>query len=444
MNNKHIPYSKEAEESLLGNIMLYPDAIRKASEAGIMPEDFYLSRHQVIYNIMASMYENKEAIDTVSLSNKLRDFGLYDKTGGIETLMDLTSATVSATNTDSYITIIKNKSLARKLIKIGQEISDDAYNGQNGISDMLEAAELKITDVTRSNLSSNYKTADEVFANAIKHIEKIQEAGSTITGVRTLYKDLDIRTAGFQRGDLIIIGARPSMGKTALALNIAANAAQVNPGAILIFSLEMPEEQLAMRMLAAKAKVPIQKQKTGDLTNSEWSSLNEASQYFRNQKIFIDDTPGIKISEMLSRARKIDQDVGLTLIIIDYIQLIQAAGKSESRQLEVAEISRKLKAMARELNVPVIALSQLSRQVERRDDKRPSLSDIRESGAIEADADLVMFLYREGYYNREVNQEDTREDVEIIIAKHRNGPTGEFKLAFEKDINCFYGIKNTE
>ena len=444
MNNKHIPYSKEAEESLLGNIMLYPDVIRKASEAGIMPEDFYLSRHQDIYNIMASMYENKEAIDTVSLSNKLRDFGLYDKTGGIETLMDLTSATVSATNTDSYITIIKNKSLARKLIKIGQEISDDAYNGQNGISDMLEAAELKITDVTRSNLSSNYKTADEVFANAIKHIEKIQEAGSTITGVRTLYKDLDIRTAGFQRGDLIIIGARPSMGKTALALNIAANAAQVNPGAILIFSLEMPEEQLAMRMLAAKAKVPIQKQKTGDLTNSEWSSLNEASQYFRNQKIFIDDTPGIKISEMLSRARKIDQDVGLTLIIIDYIQLIQAAGKSESRQLEVAEISRKLKAMARELNVPVIALSQLSRQVERRDDKRPSLSDIRESGAIEADADLVMFLYREGYYNREVNQEDTREDVEIIIAKHRNGPTGEFKLAFEKDINCFYGIKNTE
>ena len=444
MNNKHIPYSKEAEESLLGNIMLYPDAIRKASEAGIMPEDFYLSRHQAIYSIMASMYENKEAIDTVSLSNKLRDFGLFDKTGGIETLMDLTSATVSATNTDSYITIIKNKSLARKLIKIGQEISDDAYNGQNGISDMLEAAELKITDVTRSNLSSNYKTADEVFANAIKHIEKIQEAGSTITGVRTLYKDLDIRTAGFQRGDLIIIGARPSMGETALALNIAANAAQVNPGAILIFSLEMPEEQLAMRMLAAKAKVPIQKQKTGNLTNSEWSSLNEASQYFRNQKIFIDDTPGIKISEMLSRARKIDQDVGLTLIIVDYIQLIQAAGKSESRQLEVAEISRKLKAMARELNVPVIALSQLSRQVERRDDKRPSLSDIRESGAIEADADLVMFLYREGYYNREVNQEDTREDVEIIIAKHRNGPTGEFKLAFEKDINCFYGIKNTE
>lgn len=444
MNNKYIPYSKEAEESLLGNIMLYPDAIRKASEAGIMPEDFYLNRHQAIYNIMASMYENKEAIDTVSLSNKLRDFGLFDKTGGIETLMDLANATVSATNTDSYITIIKNKSLARKLIKIGQEISDDAYSGQNSISDMLEAAELKITDVTRSNLSSNYKTADEVFANAIKHIEKIQEAGSTITGVRTLYKDLDIRTAGFQRGDLIIIGARPSMGKTALALNIAANAAQVNPGAILIFSLEMPEEQLAMRMLAAKAKVPIQKQKTGNLTNSEWSSLNEASQYFRNQKIFIDDTPGIKISEMLSRARKIDQDVGLTLIIIDYIQLIQAAGKSESRQLEVAEISRKLKAMARELNVPVIALSQLSRQVERRDDKRPSLSDIRESGAIEADADLVMFLYREGYYNREVNQEDTREDVEIIIAKHRNGPTGEFKLAFEKDINCFYGIKNME
>jgi len=444
MNSKYIPYSLEAEESLLGNILLYPDAIRKAIDAGVMPEDFYLEKNRSIYSIMVTMYENKENIDTVSLTTRLRDFGIFEKVGGFDYVMLLANSTISASNTESYIAIVKNKSLARRIIKAGEEIANDAYNPNVSINEMLESAEAKVTNVTRSNLSSAYKSADEVFDKTIKHIGAIQEAGSSITGVKTLYKDLDKRTTGFQKGDLIIIGARPSMGKTAFALNIAVNSVQVNPGAILIFSLEMPEEQVAMRMLAARSKVPIHKQRTGNLSDEEWSRLNETSQFFRKQKMFIDDSPGIKVSDMLSRARKIDQEHGLFMIVIDYIQLIQAANKSESRQQEVAEISRKLKAMARELNVPVIALSQLSREVEKRNDKRPTLSDIRESGAIEQDADLVIFLHREAYYNHEEKTEDEIEEVDIIIAKHRNGPTGDLKLAFEKDINCFYGIKSVE
>ena len=442
MSNKTMPYSIEAEESLLGNIMLYPDALRQCIDAGLTGEDFYLGKHQSIYNIMSAMYENKEKVDTVSLSTKLKDFGIYDKIGGIDYLMQLANATISATNTKEYISIIRNKSLARKVIKVGEEISNDAYDGSVSVDEMLENVEKKVIDVTRSNTSSDFYTGEQIFNEAIKHIEAIQEAGSDITGIRTLYNDLDHMTAGFQKGDLIILAARPSMGKTALALNIAMNSASVTPGSIAIFSLEMPAEQVAIRIMAAKARVEIQKLRTGKLNDEEWSRLNEASQQLKNQNFYIDDTPGIKVSEMYAKARKLAQDEGLYMIVVDYIQLIQATGKSESRQQEVSEISRKLKAMARELNVPVIALSQLSRGVEARQDKRPMLSDLRESGALEQDADIVLFIYRDAYYNHEENASEEREDVELLIAKHRNGPTGNIKLAFEKDINAFYGIKN--
>ena len=300
-----------------------------------------------------------------------------------------------------------------------------------------------MTEVTRSKTSSDFRKGEEVFDSALKHIEAIQEAGTDITGVRTLYPDLDKKTAGFQKGDLIIVAARPSMGKSALAFNIAVNSASVTPGAIAIFSLEMPAEQVAIRILAAKSKVEIQKLRTGNLNDEEWSRLNEASLQLRRQNFFIDDTPGIKVSEMYAKARKLVQDEGLYMIIVDYIQLIQATGKADSRQQEVSEISRRLKAMARELNVPVIAVSQLSRSVEARQDKRPMLSDLRESGALEQDADLVLFLYRDAYYNHEDQGTDQREDVELLLSKHRNGPTGKILLAFEKDINAFYGIRNS-
>ena len=442
MSNRSMPYSIEAEESLLGNIMLYPEAMRQCIDAGVAADDFYLEKHRSIYNVMSSMYENKEKVDTVSLSSKLKDFGVYDRIGGLEYLMQLADATISANNTGDYISIVRNKSLARKVIKVGEEISNDAYDASVSVDEMLESVERKVTEVTRSKTSSDFRKGEEVFESALKHIEAIQEAGTDITGVRTLFTDLDKKTAGFQKGDLIIVAARPSMGKTALALNIAVNSASVTPGCIAIFSLEMPCEQVGIRILAAKSKVEIQKLRTGTLNDEEWSRLNEASLQLRKQNFYIDDTPGIKVSEMYAKARKLAQDEGLYMIIVDYIQLIQATGKSDSRQQEVSEISRRLKAMARELNVPVIALSQLSRSVESRQDKRPMLSDLRESGALEQDADLVLFLYRDAYYNREENDASQREDVELLLSKHRNGPTGKITLAFEKDINAFYGIRN--
>ena len=442
MSNRSMPYSIEAEESLLGNIMLYPDAMRQCVDAGVTAEDFYLEKHRSIYNIMSSMFENKEKVDTVSLSTKLKDFGVYDKIGGLDYIMQLANATISANNTSEYISIIRNKSLARQVIKVGEEISNDAFDSSVSVDEMLENVERKVTEVTRSKTSSDFLSGEVVFDSTIKHIQAIQEAGSDITGVRTLYSDLDSKTAGFQKGDLIIVAARPSMGKTALALNLAMNSASVTPGAVAIFSLEMPAEQVATRILAAKSKVEIQKLRTGTLNDEEWSRINIAAQELKKQNFYIDDTPGIKVSEMYAKARKLAQDKGLYMIVVDYIQLIQATGKSDSRQQEVSEISRRLKAMARELGVPLIALSQLSRSVEARQDKRPMLSDLRESGALEQDADLVLFLYRDAYYNREENAENTREDVELLIAKHRNGATGKVTLAFEKEINAFYGIKN--
>ena len=439
-----MPYSIEAEESLLGNIMLYPEAMRQTVDAGMSAEDFYLEKHRSIYNVMMAMHENKEKVDTVSLSSKLQDFGIYDKVGGLDYLMQLANATISASNTKEYIQIVRNKSLARKVIKVGEEISNDAYDASLSIDEMLENVEKKVTEVTRSKTNADFLKGEQVFTDTIKHIQAIQEAGTDITGVESRFNDLDRKTAGFQKGDLIILAARPSMGKTALALNIAMNSATVTPGAIAIFSLEMPAEQVAIRLLAAKAKIDIQKLRTGKLNDAEWSALNINSQELKNQHFYIDDTPGIKVSEMYAKARKLAQEEGLYMIIVDYIQLIQATGKSDSRQQEVSEISRRLKAMARELNVPVIALSQLSRGVESRQDKRPMLSDLRESGALEQDADLVLFLYRDAYYNHEDMGSNDREDVELLIAKHRNGPTGKVLLAFEKNQNAFFSIKNAQ
>jgi len=442
MTTKSMPYSIEAEESLLGNIMLYSQAMRETVDASIVSEDFYLEKHQQIYNLMFSMFEHQEKVDTVSLSSKLKDFGIFDKIGGLDYLMQLANATISASNTKEYIRIIKNKSLARQIIKAGEQISNEALTSTKEIDEVLENAETKILDITRSRTDNDFVAGEQLFADTLKHVEQIQNAGSETTGIRSLYSDLDRMTNGFQKGDLIILAARPSMGKTAFALNIALNSASVSHGAVAIFSLEMPAEQVAVRLLAAKSKVEIQKIRSGKLSDADWSKLNEASQELRNQNFYIDDTPGIKVSDMHAKARKLAQDHGLYMIVVDYIQLIQATSKSESRQQEVSEISRKLKAMARELGVPVIALSQLSRGVESRQDKRPMLSDLRESGALEQDADLVLFLYRDAYYNREENSANEREDVEVLLAKHRNGPTGNIKLAFEKEINAFYGIKN--
>ena len=356
--------------------------------------------------------------------------------------MRLTDLTVSANNTKEYINIIKKKAISRRIIKAGEEIAAEGYEGSVSLEELMQNAEDRIRNIN-NNFTSKGFLAGEIFEEALKKAKLVQESGNTITGVRTLFSDLDKKTAGFQKGDLIILAARPSMGKTALALNFAINAASVTQGGIAIFSLEMPEDQLAIRMLAAKSEVPISNIRTGKLSENDWSRLNEAKQILMNQKIYVDSTPGNKIPEMMSKCRSLAKENNLSMIVIDYIQLIQSTTRAESRQQEVSEISRRLKEMAREFGVPVIALSQLSRSVESRQDKKPQLSDLRESGALEQDADLVLFLYRENYYDRsEGNNLDKREDVELIIAKHRNGPTGSIKLAFERDINAFYTIKN--
>ena len=443
MSNRIIPYSTEAEESLLGNILLYKDAMRQCIDGEIYPDDFYLERHQIIYNIMRTMYENKEKVDTVSLSTKLKDFGVFDKIGGLEYLMQLTGSTISATNTKEYISIVKNKSLARKIIHVGEEIANDAYDGKVEVAELLENAERKVIEVTRSQVSSDFMSGEEVFDNTIKHIEAIQEAGSRITGVKTDFEDLDRMTAGFQKGDLIIVAARSSMGKTTFALNVALNSAGRNPGSVAIFSIEQPAEQIAMRILSAKSNVPFWKLNTGILNDEDWSKINEASQQLKKMSFYIDDSSGIKVSEIYAKCRKLAQEHDLFLVIVDYLQLVQATGKGETREREVADISRSLKAMARELNVPVIAVSQLSRSVEQRNDKRPMLSDLRESGSIEQDADLVLMLYRDSYYNPDNESEDASEEVELSIAKHRNGPTGRIKLSYQKDIFRFYGLTDS-
>ena len=442
MNDRTMPYSLEAEESLLGNIMLYDEAMRQTVEAGILSEDFYFDNHRKIYNIMYSMYEKKESIDTVSLSTKLKDFEYYDKVGGADFILRLAGSTISNANTKDYIRIINNKSYARKVIEAANKIADEGYDGKLEIEDLLDEAENRILGITRSRAMSDFKKSSEVFDATLEKIQRIYDQGDTITGIKSMYSDLDRMTTGFQRGDLIILAARPSVGKTAFALNISLNAASVSSGSVAIFSLEMPADQLASRMLSAKSRVAGQKLRTGKLDNNDWSKVNEAVSELRRQKIYIDDTPGIKVSDIFAKCRTLKNDAGLSLIIIDYIQLIQGSGKNESRQQEVSEISRRLKALARELDVPVIALSQLSRGVEKREDKRPMLSDLRESGAIEQDADLVMFLYRDEYYNRKDEEERAAtEEVELNLAKHRNGPTGLVKLMFEREINAFYGIK---
>ena len=442
MVERPMPYSLEAEESLLGNIMIYPDAMRQAVEAGLFGEDFYFDKHRKIFAIMYTMYEKKENIDTISLRSRLKDYDYFDKVGGTDFILHLTSITVSNANTKDYIRIIKNKAYARRVIEAANKIADEGYDGSLEVDELLDGAERMILDITRSRAMSDFKKGSDVFDGALEKIQRIHDQGDAITGIRYLYNDLDRMTTGFQKGDLIILAARPSVGKTAFALNITLNASSIASGAIAIFSLEMPAEQLATRMLSAKSRVAGQKLRTGKLDNNDWSKVNEAVSELRRQKIYIDDTPGIKVGDIFAKCRTLKNESGLALVVIDYIQLIQGTGKVESRQQEVSEISRRLKALARELDVPVIALSQLSRSVEKREDKRPMLSDLRESGSIEQDADLVMFLYRDEYYNRKEENKNPTEEVELSLAKHRNGPTGLVKLMFEREINAFYGIKS--
>lgn len=443
-----LPSAPEAEASLLGTMMVYPSAARAAMEEGLNEDDFFVDANQRIFQAVQALYQSGTPIDITTVYTRLTDMKLIDKTGGIEYLTKLTDAAVTSFNTKSYVKLIHDKAIIRKMIETSQKIVDDGLNHSEDIDAYLDEAEKSVLNVSRDRKTAEFRNSTDVMGAVMRQIQAMSENHSDITGYKTGFTDLDHTLHGFQKGDLIILAARPSMGKTAVALNLAMNVAGYNPsGAVAIFSLEMPAEQLGMRLLSAKSHVAGDKIRTGRLTNEEWNAVNEGAAELSATKIFMDDTSNIKVNEIFSKCRRLQADHGLNLVLIDYIQLIQGSSSrgSDSRQQEVSDISRSLKGLARELRVPVIALSQLSRTVEQRENKHPMLSDLRESGAIEQDADIVMMLFREAYYDqaaREAADQSGSEKLEINIAKHRNGAVKKVYVAFEGATNALYNIQN--
>ncbi|MCR5230052.1 MAG: replicative DNA helicase [Solobacterium sp.] len=442
-----MPSALEAEASLLGTMMVYGSAARTAVEEGLSEEDFYSDANRRIYRAMVSLYREGVPVDLATTSTRLKDTNDLDSVGGFAYLTTLTDAAVTSANTKSYVMMIHDKAVIRNMITAAEKIASDGLEGQPEVNDYLDEAEKAVLNISRNRRTTMFRETPELMNEVMDSIRRMSDNHSDITGIKTGFRDLDRLTHGFQKGDLIILAARPSMGKTAVALNLAMNIAAYQPQqAVAIFSLEMGAEQLAMRLLSARSRVEGDKLKTGRLAgNDEWNRVNEACATLKSSKIFIDDTPGLKTSEIFSKCRRLQADQGLSMVMIDYIQLItgSSSSKDASRQQEVSDISRNLKALARELQVPVIALSQLSRLVESRENKHPQLSDLRESGAIEQDADIVMLLYRDAYYNDEAKQlsEQTgSEELEINIAKHRNGATKRINLVFEPATNALMNL----
>ncbi|MFT4414567.1 replicative DNA helicase [Fredinandcohnia humi] len=432
------PQNIEAEQAVLGAIFLEPSSLTLASEL-LIPEDFYRVAHQKIFNAMLTLSDKGEPVDLVTVTSELADAKILEEIGGVSYLSDLANAVPTAGNIEYYAKIIEEKSILRRLIRTATTIATDGYSREDEVDALLSEAEKNIMEVANRKNAGAFQNIKDVLVQTYDNIETLNNRVGDITGIPTGFTELDRMTAGFQRNDLIIVAARPSVGKTAFALNIAQNVATKTDENVAIFSLEMGAEQLVMRMLCAEGNINAQNLRTGSLTPEDWSKLTMAMGSLSNSGIYIDDTPGIRISEIRSKCRRLKQESGLGMILIDYLQLIQGSGRSgENRQQEVSEISRSLKALARELKVPVIALSQLSRGVEQRQDKRPMMSDIRESGSIEQDADIVAFLYRDDYYDKE---SENKNIIEIIIAKQRNGPVGTVSLAFVKEYNKFVNLE---
>ena len=432
------PQNIEAEQAILGAIFLEPASLTVASEI-LIPEDFYRAAHQKIFNVMLKLNDEGKAVDLVTVSEELAASKLLEDTGGVSYISDLAGSVPTAANIEYYARIVEEKSLLRRLIRTATAIASDGYAREDEVEALLSEAEKNILAVAQRKNAGAFHNIKDVLVRTYDNIEEMHNRVGDITGIATGFVELDQITAGFQRNDLIIVGARPSVGKTAFALNIAANVATKTDENVAIFSLEMGAEQLVMRMLCSEGNIDAQRLRTGSLTDDDWGKLTMAMGSLSNSGIFIDDTPGVKISDIRSKCRRLKQEHGLGMILIDYLQLILGSGRSgENRQQEVSEISRSLKQLARELQVPVIALSQLSRGVEQRQDKRPMMSDIRESGSIEQDADIVAFLYRDDYYDKE---SENKNIIEIIIAKQRNGPTGTVSLAFVKEYNKFVNLE---
>lgn len=432
------PQNIEAEQAVLGAIFLEPSSLTLASEL-LIPEDFYRAAHQKIFNCMLTLADKGEPVDLVTVTSELADQKILEEIGGVSYLSDLANAVPTAANLEYYAKIVEEKSILRRLIRTATHIASEGYAREDEVEVLLNEAEKNILEVAQRKNTGVFQNIKDVLVQTYDNIEQLHNRKGDITGIPTGFAELDRMTAGFQRSDLIIVAARPSVGKTAFALNIAQNVATKTDENVAIFSLEMGAQQLVMRMLCAEGNINAQNLRTGSLTSDDWGKLTMAMGSLSNAGIYIDDTPGIRVGDIRSKCRRLKQEGGLGMILIDYLQLIQGSGRGgENRQQEVSEISRALKGLARELDVPVIALSQLSRGVESRQDKRPMMSDIRESGSIEQDADIVAFLYRDDYYDKESEDKNI---IEIIIAKQRNGPVGTVQLAFVKEYNKFVNLE---
>lgn len=430
------PHNLEAEQAVIGAILLDADSFSTAAER-LSPADFYRTNHQVIFAAMLKLFEKGDPIDLVTVTTLLMDENKLDVAGGVPYLTELSESVPTAANIDFYSKIVEEKALLRRIIQTSTDIITQAYTREDEVEAVLDEAERKMLSVSSRKNSQSFKAIKDVLIEVYDNIETLHHAKDDVTGIPTGFRDLDRMTSGFQKNDLIIIAARPSMGKTAFALNIAQNVATSTDENVAIFSLEMGAEQLVQRMLSSEGNIDGQRLRTGKLTDEDWTKLTAAMGSLSHAGIYIDDSPGLRVADIRSKCRRLKQEHGLGMIIIDYLQLIQGSeGSRENRQQEVSEISRSLKGLARELEVPLIALSQLSRSVESRQDKRPMMSDLRESGSIEQDADIVGFLYREDYYDTE----SENSNIEIIIAKQRNGPTGTVELAFVRHCNKFLDL----
>lgn len=435
------PQNLEAEQAVLGAILLEAEALITSMER-LRAEDFYSVSHQRIYEVMVTLGEDSEPIDLVTLTARLKDLGQLDEVGGVSYLAKLANSVPTAANVDYYAHIVEEKSMLRRLIRTATQIVSSGYATEDDVGSLLNDAEQRIMELSNRRAAHGFISIRDVLMDVFERVEFLYNHKGGVTGIPSGFPDLDKMTSGFQRNDLIIVAARPSVGKTAFALNIAQNVAVRAAETVAIFSLEMSAAQLVQRMICAESNVDAGRMRTGWLEGDDWEKLSMAIGSLSEAQIYIDDTPGITVAELRAKCRRLKKEKGLGMILIDYLQLIQGRGKAgENRQQEVSEISRTLKQIARELEVPVIALSQLSRGVEQRQDKRPMMSDLRESGSIEQDADIVAFLYRDDYYDKETEKKNI---IEIIIAKQRNGPVGTVELVFLKNFNKFVSLNQTQ
>ena len=436
------PQNIEAEQSVLGALLIDANAIEKISGI-IKAEDFYRQDNRIIFEAMVNLHNRNEAVDLVTVTEELRKMGKLDAVGGISAITALSNAVPTAANVAYHANIVAEKSLRRQLISAATEVAATGYEDEADIETTIDLAEQKILSVANKRNNTAVTSIKDIVKDAMGRIEKLYDSKEAFTGLPTGFVDFDKMTSGLQPSDLVIVAARPSMGKSSLVLNIAQHVALKGHKSVAFFSLEMSKEQLAQRMLCSEALIDASRLRIGQLKEEEWPKLVDAADRLSNADILLDDTPGITALEMRAKARRWQNEHGLDLIIVDYLQLMQGASQrsSDNRQQEMSDISRSLKALARELNVPVIALSQLSRGVEARTNKRPMLSDLRESGALEQDADVVAFIHREDYYDKETENQNI---VEFIIAKHRNGPVGVVKLFFQREITRFYNLSNEQ